>query len=185
MVDLAKDTLLFENKWVSVYETEDGYTYTYCSPTVVIIPFRLDPQQLKNYEFMFNQEYIPTLGFALRPVSGTLEENESPEQCAIRELREETGYIVNEDDLIFYSYLKGSSSSIHPIGIYFVDVTDKEKGEASTDNSYYEQFMQNLWINETLLDRLIVKEVCSDFIIGACYIKSFLETILRKENAMD
>lgn len=173
---LKKDIILFKNEIVSVHETEDCNIYMRWPASVVIIPFRLSDEQ--NYEFMFNKEYMSTIGFALRPITCILGDGETAAQCAVRELREETGYIIDEEDLIFYSYLEGSSAIIHPTIIYFVDVTNKEKVEEFDGE---QENIQNLWLRESIINDMILDQGCVDFIIGACYVKTFLEIGLKRK----
>ncbi|MCW5932854.1 MAG: NUDIX hydrolase [Fimbriimonadia bacterium] len=67
---------------------------------VAIVPL------LDNSTVLLVRQYRQAVGEALLEIpAGTLEENESPETCAIRELEEETGYTAKLMQPMFSQYL--------------------------------------------------------------------------------
>lgn len=47
------------------------------------------------------------------PPKGTMQENETPNECAIREIKEETGFEVSENDFQGYSVIKSKAIYYH------------------------------------------------------------------------
>lgn len=66
--------------------------------------------------------------------AGKLEQGESPKDCAIRELKEETGYSANNIKLIHKFY---TSSGFSNQKIYVYLATDLEKGECCLDEDEF------------------------------------------------
>jgi len=66
--------------------------------------------------------------------AGKLEQGESPKDCAIRELNEETGYSANNIKLIHKFY---TSSGFSNQKIYVYLATDLEKGECCLDEDEF------------------------------------------------
>lgn len=86
-------------------------------------------------------------------VSGTIEDGEEPSQAAIRELREETGLIV--DDSSRWSYLGGfnhAKSAVSKRHLFLVDVNGVDAEPKSTDGSYFEKNTKNMIADESILE---------------------------------
>lgn len=66
--------------------------------------------------------------------AGKLEQGESPKDCAIRELKEETGYTANNIKLIHKFYTSAGFSNQK---MYIYLATDLEAGEASLDEGEF------------------------------------------------
>ncbi|GAA0708246.1 NUDIX hydrolase [Paraclostridium ghonii] len=66
--------------------------------------------------------------------AGKLEQGESPKDCAIRELKEETGYSANNIKLIHKFYTSAGFSNQK---IYVYLATDLEKGECNLDEDEF------------------------------------------------
>ena len=66
--------------------------------------------------------------------AGKLEQGESPKDCAIRELKEETGYSANNIKLIHKFY---TSSGFSNQKIYVYLATDLEKGQCCLDEDEF------------------------------------------------
>ena len=66
--------------------------------------------------------------------AGKLEQGENPRDCAIRELKEETGYTANNIKLIHKFYTSAGFSNQN---IYIYLATDLEAGEASLEDDEF------------------------------------------------
>ncbi|MCT8340729.1 NUDIX hydrolase [Flavobacteriaceae bacterium TK19130] len=65
-------------------------------------------------------------GWILEIPAGSLEENEAPEQCIIREVEEETGYHISAAEKImdFYTSPGASSERLH---LYYAEVSESDQ----------------------------------------------------------
>jgi len=103
---LRKETV-FKGKLLSIVrkevENSDGSVWvrevvTYGGSASFIVP-------VYNEKFIFVKQFRPTLeDFILEFPAGRIEENETPERCAIRELEEETGLIPKNLKFVFEFY---------------------------------------------------------------------------------
>ena len=87
--------------------------------------------------------------------AGTLEKGDEPDKCAVRELREETGYVGNLTRL-FHCYLApGYSTEI----IHFYSATNLKKVEHETDP---DEFIEIVTISKIDAARMIVSNEIED-----------------------
>lgn len=91
------------------------------------------------------------------PPKGTMQENETPLECAIREIKEETGLKVNESDFKGYSIIK--SKAVY----YYVEASIEEKEWEVTLQSHVENNDANGigWFNVDCLNELIQSKMIS------------------------
>jgi len=81
--------------------------------------------------------------------AGTLERGESPEECAKRELEEETGYRAGRVKEVFRAYVApGYSSEL----IRFFLVEDLKKGASSPEE---DEITQTIWLDVCEVQRMI------------------------------
>lgn len=105
--------------------------------------------------------------------AGTLEKGEEPDKCAVRELREETGYVGNLKRL-FHCYLApGYSTEV----INFYSATNLKQVEHETDS---DEFIEVLTISKIEAVRMIVSNEIEDAktICGILMIKRLDEGLL-------
>lgn len=82
------------------------------------------------------------LGLFHCPITGALDEGESPEAAAIREVYEETGYAVQV--LPLGKYIVGTQTN-EVCYLYYADVTGIEPDKAQQDGTYHESISRNEW----------------------------------------
>ena len=140
--------VLYYNEWVSLHvvrrpeEGIHGYVYSHETRSsgllVAVLGFR--KSLLGGHEYLLRREVTPCWGWgpplepSLSAVTGGWEGSNFYAD-AVRELREETGYAVGEEELIPLgaSYASKSSDTIY--NLFAVDLTGREPGELVPDGS--------------------------------------------------
>jgi len=89
----------------------------------------------ENKKIIFVKQFRkPVEEFMLEIPAGKIENNEEPENCAFRELREETGYIANKMNKVMKFYTTpGFSNEL--MYLYFAE--ELQKGIAASDEDEY------------------------------------------------
>lgn len=153
---MPKLVYLFKNKWVSVKELtlENGGDYIFSHSSwcngegIAILPFRRGT----TLSFLGRFEVCPahSLETELCSITGGHDKpDESFEECAIRELLEEAGYIAEAKNLINLGTVRPSKSSDSKTHLFAIDVTDCERIEAIGDGSLGEEGAYCDWITKT------------------------------------
>ena len=126
----------------------------YDGKIVAILPYRYT-----SYPFTFHKEFL--LVNEVRPcwslddvmklhagsITGGVEKGITPEKKAVQELKEETGYEVEEKDLQFLGTSRTAKASDTLVYMYSVDLTDKIPGETKLDKGV-EQHTKLNWVND-------------------------------------
>ena len=150
-----KDSIIkYNGEWLKVIES-DGYEFVEETKTLTATVVWRDTA--KGIEFYLRNEYRPPLGIHVGgAIGGTVDENESPLETAIREVKEETGFIVNKDDIRplggFY-VSTNSNTYIFLFAAYISEITPFEEPEG--DGSIWEEMSTGYeWINENDIYRV-------------------------------
>lgn len=142
------DKELFSSEWLSVID-RNGYIFAHevkgNGKSVSVLPYRYNNDSI---EFLLRKEKCPCWGSesSLCSVTGMIEGEEDVIETAIRELKEETGYTVTADDLIFCGTCRTNKACDTEVSLFSVDLTDKEATEAEGDGSENEAAAENLWL---------------------------------------
>lgn len=124
-------------------DTPNGeYVYSHenrCDGNIVaVLPYRREGRDAWSYGV--RKEVTPSWG--LKPefssVTGGVDKGESPEEMAVKELKEETGYICETKDLKSLGTCRGTKSTDTLYHLFAVDVTDLKMGEKTGDGSVYD-----------------------------------------------
>jgi ADP-ribose pyrophosphatase len=96
--------------------------------SVAIILFEKDTESvLLTHQFRYptckNNE-----GWLLEIPAGSMEENETPENCIVRETMEELGYRITAPELI-HTFYTSPGASTERIFLFYAEVTQKDKTE--------------------------------------------------------
>lgn len=147
---------LFHNKWVSLWSAMkpeagvDGYIFSHetrCSGRIVaILPFR-EIIGSDGLEFLAKNEMTPCWGFdkILSSITGGYEGGDIADD-AVREMLEETGYVITKDELLDLGQSFASKSSDTIYQLYSVNLTGKTPGEAIGDGSRVESESEAVWV---------------------------------------
>jgi len=152
--------ILKTNKWIELRELVDekkginGYVYSHeksCDgKKIVILPYR---NQKGKFEILLRDELTPCWDLNKKIISsltGSVEKNNSPLETAIIELKEEAGYSITKEDIVELGEMFGIKSSDTVYYLFTVDLTNKEKGKATTDGSKLEKEAKCFWTDNFL-----------------------------------
>jgi len=158
------------NQWLHVYRFKTGkyagYTFSYepkwADIGVGILPYR--KKHDGQIEYLAVNEIRPVHGnnFNLYAITGGWDDRSiSTKGCAVKEVKEETGYSVTESELFFLGTINNNKMSTGTMYLYAVDLTGAEKGSKVTDGSRVELDAYASWIDlDTLItdgDNLLAK----------------------------
>lgn len=136
---------LWCNKWISVFELDSWYSIYRIGKTnsgVAILPYRIKDGNLEI--LMRIENCLPHGGFVETTITGMIEEDENPLQTAIKELREETGYVA--EDLTYLGWVYTSKASDYKQYMYSIDLTDEEPEEQiEGDGTIGEMGASTIW----------------------------------------
>ncbi len=146
------DETIFTTDWVTVKKTPRGFHYlerkgkdsvavfllrrNYVSPETYQVLIRQQPLCIDSTEFDGQMKLFPC------PITGALDEGESPEEAAIREVYEEAGFSVKV--LSLGKYIVGTQTN-EICYMYYADVTGIEPNIAQQDGTYHESISKNEW----------------------------------------
>ena len=149
-----KDIILYKTEWLSLRKLVDkpngvnGYIYSHedrCNGKIIsILPFRYKNNQI---EFLLRKEITPPWGMEskISSITGGVENNKII-PTVIEEMKEEAGYEISQDDLIYLGTFRGTKSSDTLYYLYSVDLTNKNKTlDASGDGSELEKLAECYW----------------------------------------
>ncbi|MCC7522993.1 class I tRNA ligase family protein [Candidatus Uhrbacteria bacterium] len=111
-------------------------------------------------------------------VGGGLEDGEDPETCAVREIREETGYknvkFIEKSETVHHHYFAASKNvarNIEAVGLLF-ELSDEERDEAVLEKDEQGQFTVE-WLTEAQAEKQVIDGLhgylFQKFIQGTCY----------------
>jgi 8-oxo-dGTP pyrophosphatase MutT (NUDIX family) len=175
------DRTIFSTQWIAVKESPRGFQYLERKgrDSVAVFLLRRSGESLERYEVLIrhqhlcidNREVDGMFRLFPCPVTGALDEGESPEAAAQREVYEETGYQVQV--LPSGQYIVGTQVN-EICYLYYADVTGMKPDAAQQDGTYLESIGKNEWHPFEYL------KSCDYSACQIGYLK--LQTILFKEN---
>lgn len=153
---MSKIETLYKTKWLSLkkmtLESVDvEYIYVHSEASngqaVAVLPFRTKEEGSSEIEFLVRNEIVPpwTLDRSLCSLTG-MHEGGSYLETAKRELKEESGYEIEIDELIELGLVHNSKASDTEIHLFAVDLTGKEEGEVEGDGSILEALGTYDWV---------------------------------------
>ncbi len=146
------DRVIFSTRWIAVKESPKGFQYLERKgkDSVAVFLLRKSGENPERYDVLIrhqhlcidNREVNGRLKLFPCPITGALDEGESPEAAAIREVYEETGYRVQV--LPLGKYIVGTQVN-EVCYLYYANVTGMKPDEAQQDGTYLESIGSNEW----------------------------------------
>jgi len=146
------DKVIFKTEWIVIKESPRGIQFLERKgkDSVAVFLIRKSVENSDKYEVLVRQQHLCIDNrevdgrFRLFPcpVTGALDEGESPDAAAKREVYEETGYQVQVSPLGHYIV----GTQVNEICyLYYADVTGMEPDTAQQDGTYMESIARNEW----------------------------------------
>ncbi|WP_036436958.1 NUDIX domain-containing protein [Mycoplasma elephantis] len=170
-----KTNKIFESEWISVYKAEDGFIYAQRKSINSISALLFKKENNKRY-FLIHYQPLPEVEEKKKSddcfpssVTGALEKNETPDECVVREVGEETGYKITKKNIVASSVSISSTQMNEKVFNFLIDVTGIKQGEIKTDGSYFELVSYNVWKPEQALISILDNELHLSS-LGSCYL---------------
>jgi 8-oxo-dGTP diphosphatase len=145
------DRIIFSTQWITVKQAPRGFQYLERKGKDSVAVFLLRRGETPaQYEVLIRQQHLcidnreidGTFRLFPCPVTGALDDGESPESAAKLEVHEETGYQV--EVLPLGQYIVGTQVN-EICYLYYADVTGIEPGVPQLDGTYMETIGKNEW----------------------------------------
>lgn len=159
-----QDIELFHNEWLSLKKIVvpegniKGYVYSHetrCDGKIIaVLPYRFLFRKNKiETEFLLRREITPSW-HPTEPIYSSITGGWEPKgilQTAVDEMVEETGYIVDPLEMIPLGNSYASKSSDTVYSLFSVNLTDREPGEPTGEDSTPETGSSAVWVTEQAL----------------------------------
>lgn len=149
---MNNDKTLFKTSWLTVKQTPKGFYYSERKgrDSVAIFLIRETNTNPRSYEVLIRQQPLCIQNAGLDdelklypcPITGGIDEGETPEEAAIREVHEESGFSVQV--LPLGKYIVGTQTN-EICYLYYADVTGQEPEIPQQDGSFFEAISKNEW----------------------------------------
>ncbi|MDE5949626.1 MAG: NUDIX domain-containing protein [Malacoplasma sp.] len=169
-----EDKLIVKTKHLDMYKTEKGFYYCQRRSvnSIAVLCFkkvkddfffliRLQPMPQVEEKKVWSQLY-PC------PITGSIEQDESPETSAVREVLEEGGITINENDLIAINPSVATTQMNEKVFYYLADVTNKKIEAPQNDGSIFEAVSENIWVSQKELETIINNDLYLSSLL-TCY----------------
>lgn len=135
-------------------------------PVVTILPIFLDKI------VMVNHYRYPIKSYSLELPAGHVKGNETPEECAIRELKEETGFTASKIEKL----LSYNPSTEYSDQVYHIFMA-KDLIEGKPEREKYEIMDIELFKTETVIDKIMDKKITDGRTITAILMAKYMDEI--------
>lgn len=145
-----KEETLFKSKWVEVLRRDGWFEFNRNTrgDGVAVLGIRnMKEASPKDSECLIRIENNPAHGgFVYTSLTGTIEGGLNPLQTAVKELKEESGYEVDEQDLVPVGWVYPSKFSDYKQFLYVVELDGKDQGEILGDGTHGEKGASVVWM---------------------------------------
>lgn len=158
---MKNNKLLYSTYHLSLYQTEKGFVYAQRRSinSVACLVFKIINDK---YYFLIRYQPMPEIlekklwsDLYPCPITGSIEENEKPIKTAIREVFEEGGIIVNENNVIESSICISTTQMNEKVYNFLIDATNCKQQKPSGDETIFESVSTNKWIDKNNLLKII------------------------------
>lgn len=169
--------LLYKNKYLSLYKTKQGFIYAQRRGvnSTAILCFK---KVKGEYKFLIRYQPLPVVNTVKHlkwddvyacPITGSIEENQTPIENAINEVYEEANIRISKKNLIAGSYCVSSTQMNETVFNFLFDVTNcKTVNKKQGDGSIFENVSLNKWLTYKQLKQIVLNKN------GQIYLSSLL-----------
>ena len=166
---------LFGNNFIALHQLSDpengvaAYTYLHeirsNGHIVAILPYRDTGDDL---EFLLRYELVPPWSTSRNHwtmITGGVDPGKTVSECALMELREEAGYLVEDADLISLGEIRSSKGTDTIYHLFGVDLTNVETHEPETTDELEKKSFNTWFSREDLIN------LSEDALVYASYVR--------------
>ena len=167
------DAVLYDNEWLQLCETPDGYVYAHEAKSngkgVAVLAYR---RVGKEVQIAGRYERTPCHrdGFALTSLTGQIDGDEEPVDAAVRELKEEAGIDAVHSEMQVLGTVRPGKQTDTTMYLFALDVGKRDIGEAIGDGTAGEAGAYCKWV--TLTDAALSKSP----VLAALLIRTFMRS---------
>ncbi|WP_036498661.1 NUDIX hydrolase [[Mycoplasma] testudinis] len=163
--DKKNNKLLYHTPFLDMFQSARGFFYSQRKNvnSIAALCFRYKPDL--TVEFFVHYQPMPQIvekhyidDMYPCPITGGFDGNESPLECAMREVYEEGGLHVNESHFIASTKAIASTQMNEQVFHFLFEVTNVPQEIPKTDGSFFEQIADNVWLNEEQLRKILLDE---------------------------
>lgn len=159
--------LLYKTKYLSLYKTKQGFIYAQRRGinSTAILCFKKDKGE---YKFLIRYQPLPVVNTVKHlkwddcyacPITGSIEESESPLDNAIKEVYEEANIKITKKNLVAGSYCVATSQMNETVFNFLFDVTKcKTVRKHQGDGSIFEEVSLNKWLTYKQVKKILLND---------------------------
>lgn len=159
------DKLIVKTKHLDMYKTEKGFYYCQRRSlnSVAVLCYK---KVLDEYLFLIRYQPMPQVEEKQKwtdlypcPITGSIEKNETPLDCAIRETLEESGYLIEAKDLIQINPSIATTQMNEKVFCFLANVSNLKESKPKNDGTIFEAISKNVWITKNELEKIIYNDL--------------------------
>lgn len=163
---MKDDKLLIKTKHLDMYQTKQGFVYCQRRTinSIAALCFKKEDNQ---YYFLIRYQPLPEIKEKVDwkqpyacPITGSIEENESELESAIREVYEEGGIKVSNQNMVANSVAIATTQMNEKVFHYLFDVTNLQQVTPTNDGTIFESVSFNKWVTLKELESILEKDFC-------------------------
>ncbi len=152
---------LYKTNYLSLMESDKGFFYGerkgIDSSATLCYQKRAD-----GYYFLIRYQLLPIRSEANISnklyaccITGSIEPNETFESNIIKEVAEESGFVINQSLIVASNIYVATTQMNENVKTFIVDITNSSQKEFHGDGSYFESISENRWLSAKQLEAII------------------------------